>query len=228
MHRAFFIILACLAAAALAQPILPGVPGTEGDDSAFRSEAATRYRTILARLAASGKLDEDGVALDRARRIAAGLIAAAKAIRPATGTWSWEVHVTSDASVAATCMAGGKILLGSDFVRRLDLSDGELAMLLGHEMAHAVAGHRRAVVRPQMDTDAAQEVREARIAVMQEKEADEIGMALAYRAGWPLASLVGFFDKLAAQETPGTFNSSHPSAALRAADARTLARTLGR
>ena len=228
MNRALPIFLACVAAAALAQSLPPGIPETGRDDTAFRDEAAARYRTIVARLSASGKLDEDGAALDRARRIAGGLIVAAKALRPATGTWSWEVHVTGDASVAAFCMAGGKILLGSPFVRRLDLGDGELAMLIGHEMAHAVAGHRRETVRSGFDADPAEEVRQARIAVMQEKEADEIGMNLAFRAGWPAASLVSFFDKLAAQEPAGTFNSSHAPASLRAEDARALARTLAR
>ena len=62
---------------------------------------------------------------------------------------------------------------------------------------------------------------------MQENEADEIGMRLAYRAGWPASSLVSFYEKLAAQEPPGTFNSSHPTAALRVEAARAMARKLG-
>ena len=206
----------------------PRAPAAGTEDEAFRNEAAAQYRKILAGLSARGQLDDDEVTLERVRRISKGLIAAATEVRPETGAWSWEVHVTSDRSKGAFCMAGGKVLVGSALVKRLDLGDGELAMLLGHEIAHAVAGHRREAIRSSMDADVAQEIRQAEIAVMQENEADQIGMKLAYRAGWPTTSLVSFYDKLAAQEGPGTFNSSHPSAQSRAAIARAMAQQLGK
>lgn len=222
-------MLAFCGATAFAQSTnLPRPPGIGTDAEAFRNEAAAQYRKILAGLSASGKLDDDKVMLERVRRVAGGLIIAAAEVRAETAAWSWEVHVTSDVSRGAFCMAGGKILIGSELVRRLALSDGELAMLLGHEIAHAVAGHRREVARGGMESDVAQEIRQAEIAVRQENEADEIGMRLAYRAGWPASSLVGFYDKLAAEEAPGTFNSSHPSARSRADMARDMALKLGR
>ena len=194
----------------------------------FHDQAATQYRAIVARLATSGRLDDDRAMLDRVRRISAGLIAAAAEARADTTAWSWEVHVTSDASTAAFCMAGGKLLVGSEFVKRLDLGDGELAMLLGHEIAHAVADHRREAERGGMEADPAQEIRRARIAVGQENEADEIGLSLAYRAGWPASGLATFYDKLAAEEGAGAFNSPHALAAARAAAARALVQKLGR
>ncbi|HEX7605467.1 MAG TPA: M48 family metalloprotease [Usitatibacter sp.] len=230
--RAFGAIalsMALCASMAFAQPAAsPRAPAAGTEDEAFRNEAAAQYRKILAGLSARGQLDDDEVTLERVRRISAGLIAAAAQARPETGAWSWEVHVTSDRSKGAFCMAGGKVLVGSALVKRLDLGDGELAMLLGHEIAHAVAGHRREAIRSSMDADVAQEIRQAEIAVMQEDEADRIGMGLAYRAGWPATSLVSFYDKLAAQEGPGTFNSSHPSAQSRAAMARAMAQQLGK
>jgi predicted Zn-dependent protease len=222
--RVALCFLAFCAAAALAQS--PKAPGP-AEAEAFRNEAAAHYRTILASVSARGRLDDDPVLLARMRRVAAGLIVAAGEVRPETSTWSWEVHVTSDPSTGAFCMAGGKILVGRALVRELELTDGELAMLLGHEIAHAVADHRREVSRATMEADPAGEIRAAAIAVIQEDEADRVGMGLAHRAGWPASSLVGFFDKLAAQESPGTFNSTHASAATRAAAARTMARTLG-
>jgi predicted Zn-dependent protease len=144
-------------------------------------------------------------------------------VRPETSAWQWEVHVTTDPSKIAFCMAGGKILIGRALVRDLDLTDGELAMLLGHEIAHAVADHRRAASRSAMESDPAGELREAALAIKQEDEADRIGMGLAHRAGWPAASLAGFFDKLAARESAGTFNASHGTAAARATAAHALA-----
>lgn len=229
MHRPLFFMLALCGATALAQPAnMPRLAGTGGDADAFRSEAAAQYRKTLAGLSARAKLDDDEAMLERVRRVSRGLIIAAADVRAETATWQWEVHVTSDASMGAFCMAGGKILVGGELVRRLGLSDGELAMLLGHEMAHAVAGHRREAARAEMESDPAEEIRQAEIAVMQESEADQIGMRLAYRAGWPAASLVSFYEKLAAQESAGTFNSSHPSAVSRVAWARAMARELSR
>jgi predicted Zn-dependent protease len=197
------------------------------DGDAFRGAAAVQYGKILATLAAKGKLDDDPALLARSRRIAAGLIAAASEARSDVAAWPWEVHVTTDASRGTFCIAGGKVLVGGQLVKDLELEDGELAMLLGHEIAHAAAGHRRAAVRGSMDTDAAEEVRAAEIALQQEDEADRLGMELAHRAGWPAAGLVSFFDKLAAREPAGTFNASHPTAAARAATARTRAQALG-
>lgn len=217
-------MLALHGAVAFAQPPAPPpVSDAARDAEAFRTEAAARYRAILARLASTGRLDDERKALDRVRHVAAGLIVAARDARPSTASWAWEVHVTSDPAVAAFCIAGGKILVGSAFVGSLDLADAELAMLLGHEIAHAVAGHRRAAPRAGMETDAAEEIGQTRIAVAQENEADEIGMDLAYRAGWPLAGLLAFYDKLAAREASGTFSASHPSAAARAVAARAIA-----
>jgi predicted Zn-dependent protease len=181
---------------------------------------------MLEQLSVRGRLDDDAALLERARRISAGLVAAAKQMRPEAAGWTWEVHVTSDAGVSAFCIAGGKILVGRGIVRALDLADGELAMLLAHEIAHAVAGHRREAARGGVGADPAEEVRQVSIAVAQENEADEIGMRLAIDAGWRSRELVAFYDKLAAREGAGTYNSSHGTAATRAQAARDLAARL--
>jgi len=50
---------------------------------------------------------------------------------------------------------------------------------------------------------------------LQESEADHLGMILAHHAGWPVASIVSFYQKLADADSP-TFRAwSHPSAASR-------------
>ena len=165
--------------------------------------------------------------LARVRPIAARLVRAVASERPEAATWAWETHVTSDPSVSAFCMAGGKVLVGAPFVRRLQFDDSEIAMLLAHEMAHALMGHRRA--RPaaaSIDADPAGETRASQLAVAQEDEADRVGLQLAYRAGWPLADLIGFFDKLAASEPAGTFSTSHAASAVRAVNAREMAKQI--
>ena len=58
-------------------------------------------------------------------------------------SWEWEIHTTSDPDWDASCLAGGKLLVGTKFIDQLALDDGELATLLGHEIAHALAEHHR-------------------------------------------------------------------------------------
>ncbi len=197
------------------------------DDAAFLRRAQAEYASIIAAQSARGALD-DPVMLARVAPIVARLSTTAGEWRADASSWRWEVHVTSDPSVAAFCIAGGKILVGSAFVQRLKLDDAELAMMLAHEMAHALAGHRRARVPvATVDADPAGEQAASDIARGQEDEADRIGILIASRAGWSIASLVGFFDKLAADEPAGTFSASHLSAAARAENARETARRLG-
>lgn len=190
-------------------------------DYTFEAQAAVAYHRVLQRLSNAHRLDDDDALLSRVRADASRLIVAARAGHGRADGWSWEVHVTSDPTISAFCMAGGKILVGAAFVGGLRLDDDELAMLLAHEMAHALANHRRerAPVGG-MEEGVAWDNRQAAAAFAQESEADRIGLSLAHDAGFSFPGLLGFFDKLAAAEPAGTFNSTHPSAAKRAEQAR--------
>lgn len=205
--------------------VLTPAPGGAADPYA---PAVRAYESTLQRYRTQGRLDNASEILARARRITSQLVAQAPSIRPESSLWPWEVHVADDPNVAAFCMAGGKIVVGAPFVQRLDLSDAELAMLLAHEMAHALAGHRIEAHESSPESDPAEETRAVAHAIAMEDEADRLGMKLAHRAGWPAQALVGFYDKLAAQEPAGTFNSTHPSARQRAERANRYAEELGR
>jgi predicted Zn-dependent protease len=210
---------------------------------AVDSQVEDRYIDRVVTLAADGKLDDDPALLARLRSISAGLIRAAVALKPEAAQWQWELHTTSDPEVDAVCMAGGKILVGSTFVRQLALDDGELATLLGHEVAHAVAEHVRetlsealALVRrptlpldvlmERFDSDLSLQIRLSDLSSLQESEADQLGMVLAYRAGWPPAAMVSFYGKLAAQEQ-ATLIGDHPAAVSRLSMAHGMALLLG-
>ena len=215
---ALFLVISC-------------VQATAGDASedAFFAAADVAYHQGLARLSARGRLDDDVGFGERVRTTSSRLIAAAPQVRPASDHWAWEVHTTSDPSIAAFCLAGGKLLVGRRFVEHLELNDDELAMLMAHEMAHALAGHRRErAPAGGLETDLAWDNRQAEIAMAQELEADRLGLELAHRAGWSLVALLPFFDKLAQDEPPGTFSASHPQAAQRAVDAREWAAAMSR
>src|SRR5471032_3526476 len=204
------------------------------------SRMEDRYIEQVVELAAAGKLDEERRLLKRLQRISAGIIRAAIAMKPQAAQWHWEVHVTSDPEVDAYCMAGGKILVGSAFVRQLALNDGELATLLGHEVAHAVAEHHREtlsealflnrypavpleVVMERLESDLSVQIRLSKLSSMQESEADQLGMVLAHRAGWPATDMVSFYRKLSTGDQAALVSSAYPASASRLSMARGMA-----
>jgi predicted Zn-dependent protease len=186
--------------------------GAPPDMVALRMVADAQYRDLIARQRARGEIDVGELA-PRVQRLFGGLVSA-NALD--ARDWRWEIHITSDRAVTAFSMAGGKLLVGGGYVERLQLDDAELAMLVAHEMGHVVGSHVRSKPSQALAGDAAADLHEARLAIDQELEADDLGIGLALRAGWKPAELVRFFDKLAADEPAGTFNATHPTAAMRA------------
>ena len=139
----------------------------------------------------------------------------------------WKFTTSHDPSAGAYFTAPASVVVGEPFVQRLALDDAGLAMLVAHEMAHGLAGHRRKRLDDRDgDRDPAAQVEATGIAQAQEQEADCLGLELAHAAGWPLARLLAFFDQLATAEPAGTFSASHAQASKRAADARECAAAL--
>lgn len=179
----------------------------------FRGEADASYRRLLDDERAHGRLDAVPAELARLRRILAGLACAAASDAPAL---PWQLHTTDDPAVTAFALGGGGILVGTPFLRRMRFDDAEVAMLLGHEMAHVIAGHRRARQRDDEGLDPAAQTTQAALAIAQEDEADRLGFTMARDAGWRAEALLGFFDKVADAEGAGSFSSSHRNARERA------------
>ncbi|HYD62782.1 MAG TPA: M48 family metalloprotease [Noviherbaspirillum sp.] len=240
-----FIVAAWLCTAAHAQvPELGRWQDLDFSEVEVYSRTDDRYWDMLVTLSKDGRLDDDPIVLSRVRAIAPALIRAATWMKPEAGAWVWEIHTTSAPDVDALCMAGGKLLVGSSFVRRLELDDGELATLIAHEIAHAVADHHREflssvlhisplpsnsldVTMARLDSDLSLQMKMARLSSIQEREADQLGMILAHQAGWPADSMVGFYRKLADTEGPSAISASHPSAASRLNMAKAMRRLFG-
>lgn len=202
--------------------------------------AAQGYTKLRAESAQKGILNTDAALLQRVRAIAGRLEPQTAVFRPDAPGWKWEVNVIATNELNAFCMPGGKIMVYSGLVNQLRLTDDEIAIVLGHEISHALREHSRERVSQAMAAQAAIGVGgallglgegsaelvntgyEALVATKfsrtQEAEADRIGLELTARAGYdPRAGVTVWKKMLAASQGGGRFEflSTHPTEASR-------------
>lgn len=126
-----------------------GAVGVEREQTMLVSAAEVNksadaaYRKTLQQAQSAGRLNRDPAVVQRVRGIASRLTAAAGAFRPDAPGWRWEVNVITSNELNAWCMPGGKIAVYTGIIERLDLTDAELAAVMGHEIAHALREHGR-------------------------------------------------------------------------------------
>lgn len=238
-RRAFLLAAGCVAAT----PVLAQV--NVGPPSSMRSlvpaeeleQAATQqYGELLQQARAKGALGPDNnPQVQRLRAIAARLIADAPRWNPRARDWHWEVNLIGSKQVNAFCMPGGKIAVFTGLLQQLQLTDDELAMVLGHEMAHALREHARERIAKTQGTgallslgaqlfglgqlgnvaaDIGTQLLSLKYSRDDETEADLVGLELGARAGFNPEAAVSLWDKMdrAAGGGSGTaFLSTHPS-----------------
>ncbi|MDM0017200.1 M48 family metallopeptidase [Variovorax saccharolyticus] len=195
-----------------------------------------QYHQLLAQARAKGLLAPDGNAqLQRLRAIASKIIPYTAQWNPRAAAWKWEVNLIASKQINAFCMPGGKIAFFTGILDQLKLSDDEVAMVMGHEMAHALREHARARLAKNAGTGAALSIAAQLLGLGQagdlaaragtqlitlkfsrsdETDADLVGLELAARAGYDPKASVSLWTKMAkASKSEGAlgFLSTHPS-----------------
>ena len=112
--------------------------------------AAQAYAKLQADAAKKGTLNIDPAMTRRVRAIASRLELQTRVFRADAPGWKWEVNVISSNELNAFCMPGGKIMVYSGLINQLRLTDDEIAIVLGHEISHALREHSREQVSQAM------------------------------------------------------------------------------
>ena len=207
--------------------------------------AKQAYTEVITKERSEGKLNVDPQMTARVRTIAQRLIPQVAAFRPDAVKWNWEVNVIRSDELNAWCMPGGKIAFYSGIITKLNLTDAEIAAIMGHEIAHALREHAReraseratsgaligvgaAILGAgQVGSDLTQLAYQTTFGMrhsrLHETEADRVGVELAARAGYDPRAAISLWEKMA-QASGGKsgpeFLSTHPSADTRIADLR--------
>jgi len=155
--------------------------------------------------------------------------------------FDWEFYVIDDSkTVNAFCLPGGKVFVYTGMFRYAE-TDDELATVMAHEVAHAIARHGA----ERMSTDMVAQMGEAAAAAAlniqspgalrvfdaaygiaanvgvilpfnraQEYEADRIGLIIMAKAGYNPQAAIGFWEKMrntGDQSSVPAFLSTHPA-----------------
>ena len=127
----------------------PGVTGVSRTQlllmpaATINNQAALGYSKMSSDARNVGRLNSNEALTVRARGIANRLIAEVGVFRADAVSWGWEVNVFDSEELNATCWPGGKIRINTGLITRLKLTDDELAVVVGHEIAHALREHGR-------------------------------------------------------------------------------------
>jgi predicted Zn-dependent protease len=205
------------------------------EDTAIKSSRQA-YAQEMGKYQKEGKLVSDPRVLERVRTITERLVAQAVKARPDSAKWQWSVQVIDEPkTVNAWCMAGGRMAVYTGLILKVDPTDDELAQVMGHEIAHALANHTAERMSTAMAANAgiiaaglmsdkpgqamALAAAAATVAVKlpnsraSENEADQIGIELAAKAGYDPRAAATLWQKMGkvGGGAPPEFLSTHPS-----------------
>ncbi|GAA4019801.1 M48 family metallopeptidase [Actimicrobium antarcticum] len=242
-HRKLFLLslVVALGGCETVQTTQGGVVGIQREQrmavssAAMNQSAQTQYAELMAAERQKGTLNRQATQTARVRTIADRLVAQTSVFRPDARSWKWEVNVISSPEVNAWCMPGGKIAVYTGLIEKLQVTDDELAAVMGHEIAHALREHARERASEQAVAGLGISVLSAALGAgdlgqkgmeyaymgllglpnsrAHETEADRMGVELAARAGYNPEAAISLWQKMGqvGAGEPPKFLSTHPS-----------------
>ena len=159
--------------------------------------------------------------------------------------FQWEFNLVEDEAINAFCLPGGKVVVYTGILQ-MAKNDDQLATVISHEIAHALARHGAERMSSSMVQQGLGAVGNIALGVtapqyqnlfnqtygvgtqlgvmlpygrMQESEADEIGIYLMSQAGYNVNEALKFWENMSEGKKEGSdFFSTHPSSTNRISD----------
>jgi predicted Zn-dependent protease len=180
--------------------------------------------------------------MQRLRYVAARIVPFTPACNDRANQWRWEVNLLNSKQINAFCMPGGKIAFYTGILQQLQLNDDEVAMIMGHEVAHALLEHARERMAKSGGTEillrgaaalfglgnlgdlaaqGATQLLSLKFGRQDESEADSLGLLLAARAGYNPGAGVTLWEKMGKAtggKAPPQWLSTHPAGDTRIKD----------
>jgi predicted Zn-dependent protease len=200
----------------------------------LEKQAGAEYEQLKRQAAEKSALAaEQQPQLRRLRGIAARIIPHAARFNPRAQQWRWEINLIGSRQINAFCMPGGKIAFYTGILDTLKLTDDEVAIVMGHEVAHALREHaRERMAKSELTRLGTTVLGEfigggryngafamggnlltLKFSRQDESEADLVGLDLAARSGFDPRAGVTLWQKMDAANkgAPPQWMSTHPS-----------------
>jgi len=250
---AALLMLSLLAASCTQVPITGRSHLTLMDSAELNAMSVTEYQNFLK----ENKLSGDAAQVERVRRVGGRIQKAVEEYFTSQGAekqlagYQWEFNLVESDEVNAWCMPGGKVVVYTGLLP-VAQDDAGLAVVMGHEIAHAVAEHANERMSQSMfvefgmsalDDAMAQQPEATRdlfkeaaglgasvgvllpYSRLHESEADRLGLVFMALAGYDPHAAIGFWQRMSAMDKgpkPLELLSTHPADERRISNIRNL------
>jgi htpX protein len=218
-----------------------GILSACADSASINQQAAMGYRQMISEAKAKGQLDSQSRTAQRVHKIFNKMVPYANAENHTGQPFNWQIEVIKSKELNAWAMPGGKMAFYTGLVESLNLTDDEIATVMGHEMAHALKEHGKKKANMGQFTDVLAGVAHVALSTQigsdgsavvvgltkdwaldkpysrsAETEADEVGLLLMAKSGYNPQAAPGLWDKMqkaskGSQSMLDKLSSTHPT-----------------
>ena len=218
-----------------------GILSACADSASINQQAAMGYRQMISEAKAKGQLDTQSRTAQRVHKIFNKMVPYANAENHTGQPFNWQIEVIKSKELNAWAMPGGKMAFYTGLVESLNLTDDEIATVMGHEMAHALKEHGKKKANMGQFTDVLAGVAHVALSTQigsdgsavvvgltkdwaldkpysrsAETEADEVGLLLMAKSGYNPQVAPGLWDKMqkaskGSQSMLDKLSSTHPT-----------------
>ena len=211
------------------------------DSASINQQAAMGYRDMINEAKSQNQIDSNSKTAKRVHKIFNKMVPYANRENQTGQSFDWQIEVIKSKELNAWAMPGGKMAFYTGLVETLNLTDDEIATVMGHEMAHALKEHGKKKANLSQFTNVIANVAQAALATQigsdgstmvvglakdwgldkpysrsAETEADEVGLLLMAKSGYNPEAAPGLWDKMQKASTGSQgildkLSSTHPS-----------------